>query len=53
MPDDTAPVLVVGSAGPFAGLVIPRLARRGMHVRALIRHSDQADLVAARGATEP
>ncbi|WP_433131157.1 hypothetical protein ACQPWW_09605 [Micromonospora sp. CA-240977] len=33
----TRRVLAVGSAGTFAGLVVPALAERGAHVRGLVR----------------
>jgi uncharacterized protein YbjT (DUF2867 family) len=45
-------ILVVGAAGANAGLVVPQLAQRGAHVRALIRKSDQTDAVRSVGAAE-
>ena len=45
-------VLAVGAAGPFAGLVVPELAKRGAKVRGLIRHPEQEAAVRAAGATE-
>lgn len=48
----TPTILTVGAAGPFAGLVVPALARRGARVRALVRHSEQGEAVRAHGAAE-
>ena len=45
-------ILAVGAAGAFAGLVVPELAKRGAHVRGLIRDTAQGDAVRARGAAE-
>jgi len=45
-------ILVVGAAGPNAGLVVPLLAKRGAQVRALIRKSEQTDTVRRAGAAE-
>jgi len=45
-------MLAVGAAGPNAGLVIPALVQRGAHVRALIRHPQQTDVVRRAGAAE-
>ncbi len=45
-------ILAVGAAGPFAGLVVPELAKRGARVRALIRDTKQTDAVRKNGATE-
>ena len=45
-------VLAVGADGPFAGLVVPALAKRGIEVRGLVRKSDQEQSVRARGAPE-
>ena len=48
----TGTILAVGAAGPFAGLVVPALARRGAKVRGLIRDAAQADAVCKSGAAE-
>ena len=48
----TPTILAVGAAGPFAGLVVPALARRGAKVRALIRDPNQGEAVRAHGAAE-
>ena len=45
-------VLAVGAAGPFAGLVVPELARRGVRVRGLVHDPGKADAVRAAGAAE-
>lgn len=45
-------VLAVGASGPYAGLVVPELARRGVTVRGLIRDSAEADRVRHSGAAE-
>lgn len=45
-------MLVVGSAGKFAGLVVPELVRRGARVRGLVRKSSESDGVINRGAAE-
>lgn len=45
-------VLMVGSTGHYAGLVLPELKKRGARVRALVRGSDQADAARRRGADE-
>lgn len=45
-------ILAVGASGPFAGLVVPELARRGATVRALIHDGAKAELVRKRGAAE-
>lgn len=45
-------ILAVGAAGPFAGLVVPELAKRGAKVRALIRDAKETDAVRKNGATE-
>ncbi|ONI74366.1 epimerase [Kribbella sp. ALI-6-A] len=45
-------VLVVGAAGPNAGLVVPELVRRGALVRGLVRHENQTEAVRSRGAHE-
>ena len=46
------PVLAVGAAGKFAGLIVPELARRGATVRGLIRHREQEAGVRDAGATQ-
>ena len=45
-------VVAVGASGPFAGLVVPALAKRGLHVRGLVKSADQQVDVRDRGATE-
>jgi len=45
-------VLAVGAAGPFAGLVVPALAQRGVSVRGLVRRQDQGEAVRRNGASE-
>lgn len=45
-------ILAVGAAGPFAGLVVPALAQRGVKVRGLIRDAEQRDAVLKNGASE-
>ncbi len=45
-------ILAVGAAGPFAGLVVPALAARGVKVRGLIRKAEQGDAVLKNGASE-
>lgn len=45
-------VLAVGAAGPFAGLVVPELAKRGVHVRGLVQHAEQEESVRKAGAAE-
>jgi uncharacterized protein YbjT (DUF2867 family) len=45
-------VLAIGSAGAFAGLVVPELAKRGVHVRGLIQHAQEKDAVLKAGAAE-
>lgn len=45
-------ILAVGAAGPFAGLVVPELAKRGAKVRGLIRDRKQGDGVRNNGAAE-
>ena len=47
-----AKVLAVGAAGPFAGLVIPELAKRGAEIRGFIRKEDERARVLANGASE-
>lgn len=49
-PDST--ILAVCAAGPFAGLVVPELAKRGAKVRGLIRDRKQSDRVLNNGAVE-
>ena len=48
----TGRVLAVGAAGKFAGLVVPALAQRGVQVRGLVRHEEQAAGVLKNGAAE-
>lgn len=48
----TSTVLAVGAAGPFAGLVVPALAKRGVRVRGLVRHEAQGESVLNNGASE-
>ncbi len=48
----TDTILVVGSAGAKAGLVVPSLAAHGGKVRALIRRPEQERAVRAAGASE-
>ncbi len=50
--DEKSTVLVVGAAGHFAGMVVPELVKRGVTVRALIRHPSEADKVRVHGASE-
>lgn len=45
-------ILAVGAAGPFAGMVVPELVRRGATVRGLLRHAKESAQVRANGATE-
>lgn len=45
-------ILAVGAAGPFAGLVVPELAKRGAKVRGLVRDRKQGDGVRNNGAAE-
>lgn len=45
-------ILVVGAAGHFAGLVVPALASRGVHVRGLVRRPEEAGTVLRNGAAE-
>ena len=45
-------VLVVGSSGKFAGLVVPELVKRGARVRGLVRKSSESDGVIDKGAAE-
>lgn len=46
------PILAVGAAGQFAGLIVPELVRRGARVRALIQNPGQERAVRERGADE-
>lgn len=46
------PILIVGGAGKFAGLVTTALARRGALVRAMVRNEDGAARALALGAGE-
>ncbi len=52
MIDERQCVLVVGAAGRHAGLVVPMLSSRGVHVRGLVRSSEKGDTAVARGADE-
>ena len=45
-------VLAVGAAGPFAGLVVPELAKRGAHIRGFVQHPEQENDVRKAGAEE-
>ena len=45
-------ILVIGSAGRFAGLVVPALAERGVKVRGLARNAKQAEQARSNGAAE-
>ena len=45
-------ILAVGAGGPFAGLVVPALAKRGAKVRGLIRDAAQSDAVLKNGAAQ-
>ena len=45
-------VLTIGAAGDYAGLVVPELTKRGVHVRALVRDERQAQTALERGAAE-
>lgn len=45
-------VLVVGAGGHFAGLVVPAVASRGLHVRGLVRNERQGELALKNGAAE-
>ena len=47
-----AKILAVGAAGKFAGLVVPELAKRGAHVRGLVRDAKQGGAVHKQGAAE-
>jgi uncharacterized protein YbjT (DUF2867 family) len=44
--------LAIGAAGPFAGLIIPELAKRGAEIRGFIRKEDERARVLANGANE-
>ncbi len=48
----TSTVLAVGAAGTCARLVVPELAKRGAHVRALIRDARHEETVRKNGAAE-
>ena len=43
-------ILIVGASGKFAGLVVPKLARRGANIRAMIHYSDDEPFVREAGA---
>ena len=45
-------VLAIGADGKTAGLVIPELAKRGAHIRGLLRKPDNVDQVQQSGAAE-
>ncbi len=45
-------ILAIGAAGPFAGLIIPELAKRGAEIRGFIRKEDERAKVLANGASE-
>jgi len=45
-------ILAFGATGPFAGLVLPELAKRNAEVRAFVRNPDDAPRVRRNGATE-
>lgn len=45
-------ILAIGAAGKYAGLVVPELAKRGAHVRGLVRRPDQAEQVIRAGVAE-
>jgi uncharacterized protein YbjT (DUF2867 family) len=45
-------ILAVGAAGPFAGLVVPELARRNAVVRAFVRKPEDEPIVRRNGASE-
>ena len=52
MSDPSRAILAVGAAGKFAGLVVPELAKRGAHVRALVSKADQINVARSHGAAE-
>lgn len=45
-------VFAVGSAGPFAGLVVPELAKRGVIVRGVVRDGAEAAEVRKHDAAQ-
>ena len=45
-------VLTIGSAGKYAGLVVPELKKHAVTVRALIRNEKESDAAKKRGADE-
>jgi uncharacterized protein YbjT (DUF2867 family) len=45
-------ILVIGAAGKSAGLVVPALAKRGVHVRGLVLKPDQVGQTKSAGAAE-
>jgi uncharacterized protein YbjT (DUF2867 family) len=45
-------VLTIGATGQFAGLAVPALVSRGLHVRALVHDPAKADQLAATGVDE-
>jgi uncharacterized protein YbjT (DUF2867 family) len=50
--EEKVKVLCVGGAGRFAGMVVPELARRGAHVRAMVRDEAASRIAKANGAAE-
>lgn len=45
-------VLAVGASSPSAGLVVPALAARGVHVRGFVQHEEERGAVLKEGAFE-
>lgn len=45
-------VLMVGTTGTYAGLVVPELKKRGVTVRGLVRDEGKANLARRAGADE-
>jgi uncharacterized protein YbjT (DUF2867 family) len=45
-------VLVVGATGKYAGLVVPKLKRRGAVVRGLVRGESKIDTARHKGVDE-
>jgi uncharacterized protein YbjT (DUF2867 family) len=52
MTSSSSTVLAIGAAGKFAGMVIPELVKRGVHVRALIHDDNKERQVRHFGAAE-
>lgn len=50
--EKTMKVLMVGATGPYAGMVLPELVRRGVDVRALVQDPGRSAEVLGRGAAE-